>query len=490
MEKKINDDLKSETPSLNKKRKREKTKDDIQEESNSPNKKKKVEINNCLTFPNISHDKLYDKLSSKINSFSMHKIFTTSSKNKYNYICQELTSDINSLQINDAKILNLENKTLLFLLSSNKLYIYEIAENKYYELIKEIPLDSQNSFTFSYSPTDLFFITPNKKNPRKNKIQDNNNNINTKIRTRMLLSMCIASCKEKYLCEFDLKKLIFKKIKNILPKKGLAQYLINNDMKYKLYQNNKILTYNNNCAYIQKLYGAPKFKNLKQKNIESVSILNKNIFSICTSDIVYIFDANSEAILGDFKTLSRGKKAKLIKPDNNLLLVYSNTDIALYDLESLMFFQKLELNDIINNTSEEIKKAKQLNNNNIAILFDSIFVVYNLEKNCITFKWLYNNINNNINANRILMEISPNIVLVNNNNQKFHLINSIKGDEIASFSYNNTYFSLSKKIKRYNFKYGVTRDENIEEDRNNISKNFVLINNSNNTFILNSTLEE
>lgn len=281
MEQKKNEDSKIETPSLNKKRKREKTNEDIEEESSSSNKKKKVEINNCLSFPKKIQNKLYDIFSPKINSFSMNKIFTTSNKNKYNYICQELTSGNNSLQINDAKILYLENKTLLFLLSANKLYIYEIAENKYYELIKEIPLDSQNSFSFSYSPTNLFLITPNKKKPRKNQIQNGNNNINKKIRTRMLLSMCIVSCKEKYLCEFDIKNLIFKKVKNILPKKGLAQHLINNDMKYKLYQNNKILTYNNYSAYVQKLYGAPKFKNLKQKNIESVSILNKNLLRYC-----------------------------------------------------------------------------------------------------------------------------------------------------------------------------------------------------------------
>lgn len=155
-----------------------------------------------------------------------------------------------------------------------------------------------------------------------------------------------------------------------------------------------------------------------------------------------------------------------------------------------MIFQKLELNDIIINSAQQIKKVKQLNNNNIAILFTTIFAVYNLEKNNITFKWEYDNINNNSNINGILIEINPNIVLVNKDEKNFYLINSIKGDKIASFNRNNIDFSLCKKIKRYNFKYGVTRDENIEEDQNKQTKNYILINNPNNTFILNSSLEE
>ena len=454
-------------------------------------KKNKKEIQNLLTFPNKFQNNLYNTFSTKINQILINpKLYTTSTKDKYNYYCQEINAGGNSIQINDAKILILENKTLLFLLSDNTLYLYEIEENKYYNLIKEISLDQQNSFIFTYNPTKFYLIASAPKKPRKNKIQQNINN-NTKIRTKMVLYMCIISCNEKYLCVFDLKNLIFKKVRNIIPKKGLIHNLINNDMKYKLYQNNKILAYNNSCAYIQKFYGTKKCKNLKQHNIESVSILDKNLFSICTLDNVYIYDGFNEVILGDFKTMSRDKKAKLIKPDNNLLMVYSSSDVALYDLESLMFFQKLDLNDTINNTGETIKKAKQLNNNNIAILFISFFVVYNLEKNAITFKCDYwKNNNNNLDINGILMEINPNIILVNNDEKNFYLMNSIKGDKIGNLNVNNTNFSLCKKIKKYNFKYGVTIDKNIEEDKNDKSKNYVLINNNQNTFILNSILED
>ena len=490
------EDMESEPGSiLTKKRKREQSKeedflDEDEEESisNLSNKKKKKEVQNLLTFPNKSQNNLYNTFASKIDQMLINaKIYTTSTKDKYDYYCQEIFSGGNSIKINDAKILILDNKTLLFLLSDNTLYLYEIEENKYYELIKEIPLNQQNSFNFTYNPTKIYLITPASKKPRKNV----NVNINKKITTKMVLYMFIVSCNEKYLCEFDLKKLIFKKVKNIIPKRGLYQNLINNDMKYKIYQNNKILAYNNNCAYIQKLYGTKKCKNLKQSNIESVSILSQNLFSICTSDKIYVYDAFNEVILVDFKTNSRDKKAKLIKPDNNLLMVYSSNDVSLYDLESLMYFQTLDLKDIINSTAETIKKVKQLNNNNIAILFISFFVIYNLEKNAITFKCDYwKNNNNNLDINGILMEINPNIILVNNDEKNFYLMNSIKGEKIGSFNYNNSNFALCKKIKKYTFKYGVTMDKNIEEDNDDKSKNYVLINNNQNTFILNSILED
>ena len=51
-----------------------------------------------------------------------------------------------------------------------------------------------------------------------------------------------------------------------------------------------------------------------------------------------------------------------------------------------MIFQKLEL-DISNNQDQPIKKVKQLTNNNIAILFMTCFIIYNLEKNAITYRY-------------------------------------------------------------------------------------------------------
>ena len=479
--------------SLKKKRKRQKIKEEKEEESELSNKKKKIEIINHLAFYQKPENNLYNLFSSKIDPYlANRKIYTTSSKNKYNYFCQKITSSgDNSIQIIDAKILILKNKTILFLLSENTLYLFQIEENKYYNLIKEIPLNQQNqqnqqnSFSFSYTPKNIFIIAPGEKISKKVKAIPNNNK---KVRTRMKIFLCIVSCLEKYLCEFDLKNLIFKKIKKIMPKKVLPQYLVSNDMKFKLYQNNKILSFYEKGAYVLKIYGSPKFKNLKLKEIESVSLLNENLFSVCTPEIVYVYDSTNEVVLGDFKTHSRNKKSKLIKPDNNVLMTYSTGDIALYDLESLMFFQKLDLNDVIKNNPGPIKKVKQLNNSNFAILFDSMFAIYNLEKNTITIKCDYWNGKNNISVNSRLMEINPNIILINNDRETLYLMNSIKGDKIATF-YGD--ISLCKKIKKYNFKYGVSPSKNIEKEENNDKNSkFILINSEQNTFILNSIAEE
>ena len=75
--------------------------------------------------------------------------------------------------------------------------------------------------------------------------------------------------------------------------------LINNELQFKIYNENKILSFNKNCAYIQRIFGSPKFKNFKLKDIESVSILNKNIFSICTPDFVYIYDSFNDNTIGE-----------------------------------------------------------------------------------------------------------------------------------------------------------------------------------------------
>ena len=52
----------------------------------------------------------------------------------------------------------------------------------------------------------------------------------------------------------------------------------------------------------------------------------------------------------------------------------------------------------------------------------------------------------------MLMEINPNVVLVNNDEKNIYLINGIKGDEIASLNDNDNNFSLCEKIKKYHQK--------------------------------------
>ena len=328
MKKDIKINLSSNSSStLKKKRKRNDSSEDSEEEASiSSFKKKKIDITNYLTFPQDPKDSLNDKFSTKIDSLSLQKINSTSSTNKYSYYCQEIIPNDKGTPIIDAKILVLENKTILFLLQSYKILLYEIEQKKSYNLIKEIDLAQNNSFTFSYPPKNIFLITPDPKKPR------NNNKQNRSIRTKMEIYLCVVSINEKYLCVFDLKQLSFKKIKNIIPKKGIIPSLLNNDMKFKLYNKNKIIIYNNNCSYIQKFFGKKKCVNLKIKNIESVSILNNDLVSICTTDIVYVLDANTQTILANFNSPRKDKKAKLMKPDNNILLVYSSSDVAIYDL--------------------------------------------------------------------------------------------------------------------------------------------------------------
>ena len=171
-------------------------------------------------------------------------------------------------------------------------------------------------------------------------------------------------------------------------------------------------------------------------------------------------------------------------------MVKSKWDIALYDLESLIIFQKLDLNGV-NNPDEPIQKVKQLNNNTIVILFLSCFSIYNLEKNTISYKcnyFEYNVIDNSSNYQGYLIEINPNFILVNNDKKNFYIINSVKGDEIASLNIDNDNFSICERIKKYNFIKDVPSDKNIEENKND--NNYILLRNNQNSFILSSIKEE
>ena len=461
--------------SLNKKRKRNKSKKDLEYfedeiKEKEKNKIKKEETKNYLKFENKQSKDAYNKFLDINQYLITRNIFTTTSKDNFNYVCQEIKTDSKFL-VNDAKILYLDGRTLLFLLSNTFFHIFEIKDYLKYQLIKEISLIKDNNFTFSSNPKKIFFINPQERKTRKkNEIIENNtiiNSKNVKRKVKPTLYLIILSNNERYLCKFDLEKYIFKSVKNFA-KKNAAKKLINNELKFKIFNNNnKILSYNQNIIYVQKIFGSHKYKDFKISNIESTSLLKQNMLSICTPDIVYIYDADNENLLGDFRTHGINKKAKLLRPENNLLMIKSKWDVALYDLESLMIFQKFKLNDV-NNQNEPIKKVKQLTNNNIAILFDTFFVMYNLEKNNVTYKFYYYNnscLNNiDINDKGVLIEINPNFILVNDN------------------------FSLCEKVKKYDFKSGLPLHKSIEE--NKINNNYILLKNKQNSFILSSIKEE
>ena len=164
--------------SLNKKRKRNKNKDDLEEYEDSikekeKNKIKKEDIKNYLEFTNNNKKDIYNKYSD-IESYSIARnIYSTTTQYNYNYICQEIKSDT-SIKIIDAKILGINDKNLLFLLSDTILYIYGIQEFIKYSLIKKIELDENNKFIFSTFPKNIFFITPQERKRKKNNNDGNN----------------------------------------------------------------------------------------------------------------------------------------------------------------------------------------------------------------------------------------------------------------------------------------------------------------------------
>ena len=155
---------KNEISLLNKKRKRKKFQKDSEEEVLEDSIEEKKEIKNYLNFP-IPEKDIFNKYSEIDQYLIARKICTISSKNQYNYVCQEIKAE-NSIQINDAKIIYSDGKAFLFLLSNTILYIYDIKENLYYDLIMDINLNKDNKFFFSNFPKNIFFVKQKEKNNR------------------------------------------------------------------------------------------------------------------------------------------------------------------------------------------------------------------------------------------------------------------------------------------------------------------------------------
>ena len=217
---------------LNKKRKRTKSKQDLENYEDSikekeKNKIKKEEIKNYLKFPDNQQKDIYNKYAD-IDLYSIARnIYTTTTKCNYKYICQEIKSDT-KIKINDAKILGINDKNILFLLSDNMLYIYEIKEFINFLLIKKIELNANNNFEFSSFPKNIFFITPQERKSKKG----SNVGDNKKKSTKEILYLCILSNNEKYICSFDLKKYDFKTTNKVqyshFIQLGAYKYTLNN----------------------------------------------------------------------------------------------------------------------------------------------------------------------------------------------------------------------------------------------------------------------
>ena len=147
----------------------------------------KEEIYNYLNFFHSAKNDIFKK-SSEFNDYEIgRKIFSTTSKTNFDYICQEIKYKGN-IQINDAKILLTNNLTFLFLISDSILYIYTIKEGCLYELIKSINFNADNRFIFSFLPKNIFFINYKAKTIKKTKDIKNdgkNNKNDTKIKIKI-----------------------------------------------------------------------------------------------------------------------------------------------------------------------------------------------------------------------------------------------------------------------------------------------------------------
>ena len=376
--------------------------------------------------------------------------FSKKSKIIYNFSCKEFTdNNNNSIEVIKASILKIENdKNIIFLLLSDKLLLYDLDSNNKYKYLSE--------YIFKEISDVLTFYIIEKDNE---------------------LYITFISKLKKLLCKFDSKDYQFN-IKYIHTEKDAQQInFLNNCIHLStLYINtNKIILYNqSNIYYYNPFWNKVRKLNFIKFPIESVTLLRDRILAICSPFHLDLYDVYKEDFVGDMPTRLKEQNILLLKPENNLFLLYNNNQVSLYDFDSLQFLQRLNLG---NNFNIEIGNIKQLTNRNLAILMKNFKIgIYNFEKDCIISLFKSNDKSGWI--DKIIIELSNDTILFKNSLSSLVIYNYVQGKIIGSIK-DQGFINVCKKINVISYKGGKLDNKN-EDD-----KKLVLISSNKRSLILN-----
>ena len=427
---------------LNKKFKRRK-----KEILNKHNKKANLIIdikNSIFSFDNLKGNEKKEIL--KLHKYKKTKIIKTIEKSKIKYTkCNYISS--NEISFECKKLVHIPSE-LIDKNQNHKLFLRLFLYNKKKFLFIGY---SDNILIYEIINNNIYYISSffekNVEEQISKIILLNENSLSNEIQFLIIIK------NKGLLYEFDLKDYKFNPQNENILLFNIEDYSKNYRFKY--INNNKLIIYHDYNVLIYNIIDNTYKKmdiNLDEyENIHNCQKLTYDIFIIKSDKKLYIADSLTESLLYIINTELHFYWIKILLLKNKQFLLYSNSDIDIYDFdyitkkENPKLNRKLKLNNI-----KYIQKIKQIENENLVISFNFYdFLIYDLKKN-ITKYHIINSIPKGNNLNHyyiILEEIEPNIIAIKKDIYQLNFFNAIKGELLGYFKEEEYIIKAFKKIK-------------------------------------------
>lgn len=344
--------------------------------------------------------------------------YLTLNKNEYDIDCQEFYDNKNKqfYQVRSSFILKYNDKIIIFIHLYNKIVLYEIKQDSFIYLKEYLAKDKLGNNTI-----DKFFIV-------KNKYDNSHQNI---------INLCFVCSREVIICKLDIENydnfLLCSKLKVENDSFRICSFK-------KMVSENMMIFNSSNDLNIITLFPKLKLEFISLGNSKNNSLCNvinlkvNDIIGICREKDIIIYDIKNKNILWtfiipqDMQTYEMGiRKFKSEKQNNSLFIFYSEKGIYLLDYKNKKIFNKLSIG---NQIKSKIRKIKQLNGDNIAILYNYFnLAIYNIEKDAIIYNfksdWKKSPGNEDF---PILHKFSNDILLYGSDPYTVNILNYSKGD--------------------------------------------------------------
>ena len=284
------------------------------------------------------------------------------------------------------------------------------------------------------------------------------------------------------LYEFDLKDYKFKTLNENIILFKIEDYSKNYRFKY--INNNKLIIYNDYNAIIyniiNNIYKQLQLNLDEYENIHICQKLINDLFIINSDKKLYIIDSLSESLLYKINTELHFYWIKILLLKNKQFLLYSNSDIDIYDFDYITKTEYPKLNGKLKlNNIKYIQKIKQITNEDLIISYNFYnLLIYDLKKKLTKYQIINSNPQGNyLNHYYIILEeIEPNIIAIKKNLYQLNFFNAIKGELLGYFKEEEYIIKAFKQIRLNSI--GIFNNEN------NDKKKFYFILTDKNVFIL------
>ena len=380
-----------------------------------------------------------DEESNNLNNYQFllnPNIIFKNNKNleKYNFALEELDlCSVSKPEINDAKILNVEEKNYLLVLHDYFLSIFEITSLKSRHL-KTIQLyklfNDFNIFLSSFQKIHPFYYNAEEK----------------------YIIIFFTSNENLIISKFDINFILKEFNKNLIYYKNILS------SEPKQLCDNFYIIYG--YGYLIKNFTTDIFIiNYPDNYIHDCEYIGNNKFIACEFEKIKLIQIYPHKLLKTIPHFGYKKKIKTIK-NCKIFFIYFQRDhinyIDFYDCDKFQFIKTfIRYNEIINVGELLYSKSGDIL---LGIVYkDNKISIYNYEKNSVVL-----NVNNFINESNLhlFIRIENDLIAVLNKNYELQVLDYIKGNVIFKHKMNKAKFYWGDLMISKNFKYFIIFNEN------------------------------